>query len=1348
MVCLIPLVAYDQSDLITVGSASAKLPAFIENKGQILDQDQRPAQDLLYLLPLGNGLNVQLKRNSFSYDTYQSQASRETAHELLFHRLDISFPGARPCPEVRATLQSPEKLHFTHPEVSNVRQFRKITYLELYPHIDLEMIAAPGPDKPVEYNFILHPGARLSDIRIQYEGSGKTHFGPDQLRFQLLHGHLAESIPASFWEQDGTQVDVQYQLLVQDKDKLTVGFSAPVDRIDRTLIIDPIPQLDWGTYLGGSGNDNSRDMTLDAAGNVYLVGSSSSPNAIATTGTHQNTLAGNSDVFIARFDNDGVRQWSTYLGGTENEFGQNIALDAAGNIYVTGVGNSPAGVTTPGAAQVNFAGGSSDAFVAKFDNNGVRQWSTYLGGPGIDYANALTVDEQGNVYISGWTNSTTGIASAGAYQTVFSQAQDVFLAKYDAQGALQWSTYYGDTGLDIGLQLEADATGNVWLSGWTSSTAGIAMPGSHQVIFGGGSADAFLVRFSSTGMPLWASYYGGSGDDYGDALKLDSDGNLYLAGPSTSPDAMATPGAHQTALSGGFDGFLAKFSPGGLRQWGTYYGGPQDEAAYGIALDQGNNVYLTGFTNSQMGIATPDAHQTNFNGGDWDAFLVKFDQGAQMEWGTYYGGSETDQSFAVAVDGNDRAFIAGITSSVQDISTAGSHQLIQGGGNDAFLARFSPCREPVLDVPNGGYLCGNQGFVLELNFSGAGPYTFGYTIDGVPQAPVTIPTSSYILSLLEGEYQDSVVIAEVSSGACVGQITGLPFIKVAEPLSSAGPVIMCEDGTDTYVVEVILEGGMFGYQSVNPDAGFINGNVFTSRAMPADQPYFFQLTSGLGCDTLVISGNSGCGQACADFIVTATATSPICEGEDIQLGVDGGLTFRWSGPVGFSSEESAPLIANAGRVYSGSYQVIATDGIGCVDTAAVLVEVQNAPRIEELQTIALTCQDSSTDLTIIAEGNGNLEYSIDGADFFPGNTFDDLGIGAYDVFVRDEAGCITVQNLLVQRADGPVITAIGIEAPSCGATDGIITITAEGNNQPLRYSINGGTDFQDGNTFEALAGGSYDIVVSDPEGCTITADVKLAMGNEPPVINEIMIEQSACTANQNSVIVNAVSSGSELEYALDGNNFQAENRFSGLPSGTYTVTVRNEAGCRTTGEVFVPRIDVLTLGRLDTRPADCLGNNGHINIVTSGGSGQLTFTLNDTIVQNDGSFNELVPGYYQWKVTDGSGCTLSDAVTISRGDCPIYIANAFSPNGDGVNDKFSLFSASGIRGQVVTYDIYNRWGNLVFRSGGFPLEESGQWWDGTVNGQPAESGVYVYYLIIDLEGGEQLVEKGEFNLLR
>lgn len=1322
----------------------------MENRGQVHDQNGQTLPGLHFLLAAGNGLNVQLREQAFSYDTYlRLEALAENGPQFVVQRIDVALLGANPKPELLRAEPASDVLHFPAYGVYDVRHYSKVTYRNIYPDIDLEFVAYPAAGKTLEYNFILRPGACVSDIRLRYSGVAGAELADNRLVLPLAVGTLSEAVPASYWADDRSAVDVQYVIQADGPEGVIVGFRAPHDEIGRALIIDPIPSLDWSTFFGGSANESCRDLSMDAAGNVYLGGSTASPNAIATAGVHQTVIAGLSDAFIAKFDNDGNRLWSTYFGGPTDDFGQHITLDGQENVLLTGTTNSQTGIATAAAAQATFGGGVGDGFVAKFTNDGQLLWATYLGGTGDEFSNGLTADGAGNVFIAGWTDSANGIATAGAHQMGFAGIQDVFVAKYNTSGQLQWSTYFGGAARDIGLQVEADISGDILLSGWTVSQTGIATTGVHQEMYGGGQADAYLARFSTDGILQWGTYYGGPREEYGDALRLDQQGNIFLAGPANSDAGIATAGTHQAVHAGGYDGFLVKFDAAGQRQWGTYCGGNQDESAYGIAQDASGNLFLTGYTNSGNGIATAEAPQTNFAGGNWDAFLVKFSATGQREWGTYHGGLLDNQSFAVEVDAAGRAFIAGLTASDPEMATPGAYQEVFGGGDaDVLLARFSPCSEPVLDVPNGGYLCTNQPFVLELHLAAAGPYTFTYTLDGVEQAPVTTTDTVFFLTVDASEYQDSVVITEVRSEECIGTITGLPYIRVVEPLSASEPVFNCDEVSSTYTVSFTMLGGMFGYIPVDPNAGFINGDQFTSRPINFGTDYFFQITTSLACDTITVMGSADCSDPCLTFTPIAAANGPVCAGDSILLSANGADSYLWSGPAGFSSTDASPVIANVGQAYTGNYQVIAANLAGCTDTLLVNVAVNALPVFNQVDKTPLSCENAITTVTIDASGQGTLLYAIDNEPFGAANVFPDLTPGNYDLFARDENGCTGRYRLTITPETGPVITSLAATPPDCGVDNGSISIIARSDHMPLEYSIDGGSSFQDTATFTGLTGGFYDIVVRDTMGCSITAMVVMVGSEEPPVIDEIVIEQAACAADQNSLSVRAVSNSSRLQYSINGVDFQDNNRFTGLLPGVYAVTVQDDGGCSVTELITIPAINALQINEVEVAPVDCRGNGGRITINAQGGTGPLTYRLNDTLLQLSPVFTGLLPGNYRVAVTDGSGCHLEREVFIIRGECPIYLANAFSPNGDGINDDFAVFAASGVNGNVVSYQIYSRWGALVFQSGGFPLGSEGQWWDGTFRGQPAASGPYVYRLEIQLESGERILEKGEVNLLR
>jgi hypothetical protein len=364
---------------------------------------------------------------------------------------------------------------------------------------------------------------------------------------------------------------------------------------------------------------------------------------------------------------------------------------------MVGFTSSNSGIATVGAHQTVYAGGpissgtgGYDAFLVKFNSSGVRQWGTYFEGTG----NACTTDASGNIYIVGLTNSTSGIATAGAHQTVMSGSGDAFLVKFNSSGVKQWGTYFGGSytlasGMETGLSCATDALGNVYMTGHTPSTSGIATAGAHQTIYGGSSTDAFLVKFNSSGVIQWGTYYGGAGVDIGYSCTTDASGNIYLAGDTQqeflpASSGMTTIGAHQSAYGGGYsDGFLVKFDSNGQMQWGTYYGGSLLDVSVSCATDASGNVYMSGNTQSATGIATSGAHQTTVNG----AFLVSFNSSGVRQSGTYCGGIKN----VCTTDASGNVYMTGYTQSNSGIATAGAHQTANGnsGYNDAFLLKFN-----------------------------------------------------------------------------------------------------------------------------------------------------------------------------------------------------------------------------------------------------------------------------------------------------------------------------------------------------------------------------------------------------------------------------------------------------------------------------------------------------------------------------------------------------------------------------------------------------------------------------------------------------------------------------------
>jgi hypothetical protein len=359
-----------------------------------------------------------------------------------------------------------------------------------------------------------------------------------------------------------------------------------------------------------------------------------STSVIATAGSHQQNFGGVRDAFLVKFNSSGVRQWGTYYGGAGDDWGKCCAIDASGNIYLVGTSSSTTGVqiASSGSHQDIYGGGGQDAFIAKFSSAGVRQWATYYGGVGSDFGEACSVDGSGNVYLGGLTDSNSPgvIATVGSHQVNYGGGlQDAFLVKFNSSGVRQWGTYYGGAGSDGITSIKNDNIGNIYFVGITTTNFGnwIATNGSHQTIFGG-NYDAYLAKLNSNGVRQWGTYYGGVGNDYGISCSLDQSGNVFFAGYTATSNGtiIATTGSYQNIFGGDYwDAYLVKFNGNGTRQWGTYYGGSAIEVGYGCVVDLNGYIYLCGNSTSSVGIATPGSYQSIISaGGDYDTYLVKF----------------------------------------------------------------------------------------------------------------------------------------------------------------------------------------------------------------------------------------------------------------------------------------------------------------------------------------------------------------------------------------------------------------------------------------------------------------------------------------------------------------------------------------------------------------------------------------------------------------------------------------------------------------------------------------------------------------------------------------------------
>jgi hypothetical protein len=327
---------------------------------------------------------------------------------------------------------------------------------------------------------------------------------------------------------------------------------------------------------------------VDSSGNAYITGATGSSDFPTTTGALQTTFGGSGgNAFVSKLNSTGsTLLYSTYLGGSSGGDGAfGIAVDSSGNAYITGLTTSSDFPTTTGALQTTFGGGGGNAFVSKLDSTGsALVYSTYLGGSSFlgDGGVGVAVDSSGNAYITGATGSSDFPTTAGALQTAFVGQTDAFVSKLKSTGsALIYSTYLGGSGFDNGRGVAVDSPGNAYITGQTTSNNFPTTPGALQTSLRGVS-NAFVSKLNSTGSGLvYSTYVGGSIQDEGFGIAVDSLGNAYVTGPTDSSDFPTTTGALQTTFGGSQNAFMSKLnSTGSALVYSTYLGG--SSSAYGL----------------------------------------------------------------------------------------------------------------------------------------------------------------------------------------------------------------------------------------------------------------------------------------------------------------------------------------------------------------------------------------------------------------------------------------------------------------------------------------------------------------------------------------------------------------------------------------------------------------------------------------------------------------------------------------------------------------------------------------------------------------------------------------------
>ncbi len=682
-------------------------------------------------------------------------------------------------------------------------------------------------------------------------------------------------------------------------------------------------------------------------------------------------------------------------------------------------------------------------------------WGTYYGGSNEDHSQGVTTDPSGNIFMCGYTASANNIATATVQQATIGGGTDGFIAKFNSAGVLQWCTYYGGSSDDYLYSVSCDQLGNVYASGRTLSSSGIATAVAHQTTMYGLS-DAFLVKLDNTGLLRWCTYYGGFSNEYGYSVACDGAYNVYLCGSTNSGNNIATNGTHQAFQFGGYQAFLVKFDSSGTRQWGSYFGGTNDDYGYAVCTDVANYVYICGRATSTDYIASANAYQQSHAGGGNDGFLAKFNPiDGTTSWSTYYGDAGDDQLLGVACDGGDMLYVCGRTDGTSTIATNLANQSSYGGGNsDGFLVQFDStgarqwatyyggsgddsATGVECDASGNAYITGvtnssnniasantyqntigggRDAFLAKFTYSGSMDWGTYYGGSGDDQGngvsanldDIYICGSTGSSSAIATNNAHQAALSSDPDGflAKMGDCATPPV----QPGTITGNNTVCEGTSQNYFISPVV--GATTYTWALPN-GWTGSSTSTS----------ILATAGSTSGNITVTANNGCGSSTAQSfsvtvntvpqaVITPGGPTTFCQGDSVTLNANtgNGISYKWRRNATIIPAATSPSYT---ATLAGSYTVVENNNCGGDTSAATTVTINALPTAVITQNGDQLSTGSFTTYQWYYNGQ-----PINGAN---NQNYMATQNGDYYVYVTDGNGCgansdtVTVSNLFINN---------------------------------------------------------------------------------------------------------------------------------------------------------------------------------------------------------------------------------------------------------------------------------------------------------------------------------------------
>lgn len=625
-----------------------------------------------------------------------------------------------------------------------------------------------------------------SDIMMTIVGSDvSVHKNNNESLFSLS----SLSIPISLTPFSQTVAHIESSTPHQNSlsEKVSVISLKANTRINSHVGFEITTPTTFGTYFGGSGADSVANTSTDGS-SLYICGVTTSTNFPTTPGAFQQTSQGNRDAFIAKFDANGTRQWSTYYGGSGEDVALGISKVVNSMVAVCGFTTTQSGFTTSGVVQPAFAGGSTDGFVTTLSSsNGARVQATYIGSAQADTLVRVDMDGEGNIVTIGNTTSSAVFTMNGHQKDNGGLTDAILFSLKNNLSSFNWSTYYGSIAFERGFAVATAPNGDVIIAGTTTSPVV-----DESITFNCNEGlerrfppDIFIASFSKIGLRNWGRYYGGNGIEEPSDINVPSDNRIYICGRTTSPNTseefIAAGKVEQQDFSGGsWDGFIVLLDSRGTRTWGAYYGGSGDDRCTGLVTTPNGDVFVTGMSNSTNFPLTPKEMPSN--AGSYDAFLGYYKADGKLRIASLlYGGSGDDRGAGVFRLSDNTILMAGTTTST-NLNVQGGSQQNNAGVSDVFLVKFPDLS--ILDVDetsetSGISIAPNPTLdILQVSYNSNAENIINTTVYSMLGIPV--------LSLGEsdGESIKTIDVSTLQTGAYIvrfrtasKRVISIPFIK-------------------------------------------------------------------------------------------------------------------------------------------------------------------------------------------------------------------------------------------------------------------------------------------------------------------------------------------------------------------------------------------------------------------------------------------------------------------------------------------------------------------------------------------------------------------------------------------